>query len=271
MSMDRRRFLRIAGISSVLGAGGFSLANTVKSRVEASQTKPASSALTAKRWAMVVDMSKFTSEADYQKCIDACHLSHNVPHITDNPKHEIKWIWTDTFEHVFPGNEDEYLAEKIKHMPFLVLCNHCENPPCVRVCPTKATFKRESDGIVMMDMHRCIGCRFCMAGCPYGARSFNYRDPRPHIDKANENPEFPTRMKGVVEKCTLCYERLAVGLEPACVEAAKEIAAQNGTTPGLIFGDLEDPDSEVRKILSERYSVRRKPELGTGPSVYYLL
>jgi molybdopterin-containing oxidoreductase family iron-sulfur binding subunit len=110
-----------------------------------------------------------------------------------------------------------------------------------------------------------------MAGCPYGARSFNYKDPRPHINESTENREFPTRMKGVVEKCTLCYERLAVGLEPACVEAAKEVAAKNGTTPGLIFGDLEDPDSEVRKILSERFSMRRKPELGTGPSVYYVL
>jgi molybdopterin-containing oxidoreductase family iron-sulfur binding subunit len=101
-----------------------------------------------------------------------------------------------------------------------------------------------------------------MAACPFGARSFNYRDPRLFIDKDKENLEFPTRMKGVVEKCTFCYERLAIGLKPACVEESRG---------GLIFGDLENPDSEVRKILSERYSFRRRPELGTQPGVYYIL
>jgi Fe-S-cluster-containing dehydrogenase component len=111
-------------------------------------------------------------------------------------------------------------------------------------------------------MHRCIGCRFCMAACPYGARSFNWIDPRPFIKEKDENREFPTRTKGVVEKCTLCYERLAKGLKPACVEASKG---------GLIFGDLDDPNSEIRQVLSSRYSFRRKPELGTRPSVYYIL
>lgn len=269
--MKRREFLKIAGISPLLGVGSFLLASAVRGGLEASQIKANPAALTAKRWAMVVDMSKFKTPEDYQKCFDACHHAHNVPHGFDNPRHEIKWIWTETYDHAFPGNEDLYLSEKIKHMPFIVLCNHCENPPCVRVCPTKATFKRKSDGIVMMDMHRCIGCRFCMAGCPYGARSFNYRDPHPYIDKSRKNLEFPARMKGVVEKCTFCYERLAHGLEPACVAAAKEIAVKNGTTPGLIFGDIEDPNSAVRKILSERFSIRRKPELGTRPSVYYVL
>ena len=120
----------------------------------------------------------------------------------------------------------------------------------------------------MMDMHRCIGCRFCMAACPYGARSFNFGDPRPFLIRPRKIPEFPTRTKGVVEKCTLCYERLAKGLRPACVEAAKEGAAKNGTTPGLIFGDLEDPNSEVRKMLSERYTFSRRPELGNGARVF---
>jgi len=271
MSVNRRDFLKIVSMSTILSIGGVATVSSLKNNVEASQNSKNPAALTAKRWAMVVDMSKFKAEEDYQKCIDACHLTHNVPHITDNPKHEIKWMWPETFEHAFPGNEDVYRAEKFQEMPFLMLCNHCENPPCVRVCPTQATFKRKSDGIVMMDMHRCIGCRFCMAGCPYGARSFNFKNPRPFVDQAKENPEFPTRMKGVVEKCTLCYERLAKGLQPSCVEAAKEVAAKNGTTPGLIFGDIEDPNSEVRKILSERFTIRRKPELGTGPSVYYII
>lgn len=195
---------------------------------------------------------------DYQKCIDACNNIHNIPDF-GNTKDEIKWIWKDSFEAAFPGQLNEYLPEAIKGKPFLLLCNHCENPPCVRVCPTQATFKRK-DGIVMMDQHRCIGCRFCMAACPFGARSFNWRDPRPYIKK--ENLEYPTRTIGVVEKCTFCFERLVKGLQPACVEAS------NGA---LIFGDLSDPNSEVRKILATRYSIRRKSELGTQPGVYYLI
>ncbi len=260
--MNRREFLKITGISSILGIGGISAAGGLKNWVEAQQVMPNPEALKAKHWGMVVDMAKFKTDEDYQRCIDACNRVHNVPHIS-YPK-EVKWIWKETYDHAFPGNESEYLSEKIKDLPFLVLCNHCENPPCVRVCPTKATFKRQSDGIVMMDMHRCIGCRFCMAACPYGARSFNFTDPRPSIEQEHgnyPNPEFPTRTKGVVEKCTFCYERLAKGLQPACVEASKG---------GLIFGDLDDPNSEVRKILESRYSFRRKPELGTHPSIYYI-
>jgi Fe-S-cluster-containing dehydrogenase component len=152
----------------------------------------------------------------------------------------------------------------VKHLPFLLLCNHCDNPPCVRVCPTQATFKRESDGIVMMDMHRCIGCRYCVVGCPDGSRSFNWRDPRPHI--ANIRQDFPTRTKGVVEKCNFCAERLAKGKEPACVEASR----QEGCN-AIKFGDLLDPDSEVRRLLERNNTIRRKPELGTSPMVYYIV
>jgi molybdopterin-containing oxidoreductase family iron-sulfur binding subunit len=152
------------------------------------------------------------------------------------------------------------MNERVKETPFLVLCNHCENPPCVRACPTKATFKRESDGIVLMDFHRCIGCRFCMAACPFGSRSFNFRDPRPFIAKTNK--EFPTRMKGVVEKCNFCAERLAVGKLPACVEASDG---------ALAFGDLYDPESVVRQLIKENYTIRRKQHLGTEPAVYYIV
>ncbi len=128
------------------------------------------------------------------------------------------------------------------------------------VCPTQATWKRD-DGIVMMDWHRCIGCRYCIAACPYGSRSFNWRDPRPFIEE--QDPDFPTRTRGVVEKCTFCDERLAKGKLPACVEACNENC--------LIFGDLENADSDVRKILEKRHSIRRKPGLGTQPEVYYLV
>jgi molybdopterin-containing oxidoreductase family iron-sulfur binding subunit len=129
------------------------------------------------------------------------------------------------------------------------------------VCPTQATWKRESDGIVMMDWHRCIGCRYCVVACPYGSRSFNWRDPRPAIPEVD--PDFPTRMRGVVEKCTFCEERLARGLMPACVEACEN--------DEMVFGDLEDPNSEVRRLLRENFTIRRKPTLGTHPQIYYIV
>ncbi len=258
MRINRRQFLKITGASALVGFGSISAFEVLKpGQFEASQVAKSPNALVGKRWGIVIDMKKL-NDATIRKVMDVCHQIHNVPTI-ENPKEEIKWIWTETFEHAFPGQESEYMSEKIKHMPFLVLCNHCDNPPCVRVCPTKATFRRE-DGIVMMDMHRCIGCRFCMAACPFGARSFNWRDPRPFIKQ--ENKEYPRRMKGVVEKCTLCYERLANGLKPACVEES------NGA---MVFGDLADPDSEIRKILRAHYTIRRKSELGTEPSIYYII
>jgi len=257
MSISRRELLKIVGIAALGVAGGSAINLLRRDWLEALEV-PSPEALVAKRWAMVIDIRKFKTGDDYRKVIEVCHRIHNVPDF-GNPKDEIKWIWTDTFKHAFPGQEHKYMMEKLEHKPFLLLCNHCENPPCVRVCPTKATFKRE-DGIVMQDMHRCIGCRFCMAACPFGARSFNWKDPKPFIKE--ENKEFPTRMIGVVEKCTFCYERLARGLKPACVEES------NGA---LIFGDLEDPDSEVRKILNSHYTIRRKSELGTEPSVFYII
>jgi molybdopterin-containing oxidoreductase family iron-sulfur binding subunit len=177
-----------------------------------------------------------------------------------NKRHEIKWIWETHYHNAFPGKAAQFMSEEVEHKPFLVLCNHCENPPCVRACPTNSTWKRESDGVVLMDFHRCIGCRFCMAACPFGARSFNYRDPRPFIRKLNL--EFPTRMKGVVEKCNFCVERLAVGQMPACVEAAEG---------KLYFGDLYDAKSEVREVIKTHFTIRRKQQLGTEPCVYYIV
>jgi molybdopterin-containing oxidoreductase family iron-sulfur binding subunit len=112
----------------------------------------------------------------------------------------------------------------------------------------------------MMDYHRCIGCRFCMAGCPYGVRSFNWRDPRKFIKKIN--PDFPTRERGVVEKCNFCAERLAADKQPACVEAS------NGA---MVFGNLNDPKSEVRRALAGNTTIQRKPELGTNPSLFYIV
>ncbi|WP_029895875.1 sulfate reduction electron transfer complex DsrMKJOP subunit DsrO [Desulfohalovibrio reitneri] len=254
----RRKFLKYAGVS-LLGLAAAPVSRAAASYIpHESHTKSRAEALTGSRWAMVIDTRKLTRESDFKPLIEACHSVHNVPDI--EPPLDIKWIWTDKKEHVFPGKHNEFQAEKIEHKPYLLLCNHCHNPPCVRVCPTQATFKRESDGIVVMDMHRCIGCRYCMAACPYGARSFNFMDPSPHIKELNR--EYPERMRGVVEKCNFCVERLAEGKMPACVEASDG---------ALIFGDLDDPYSEVRKVLRKEYTIRRKPGLGTEPNVYYII
>lgn len=276
MKKSRRSFLKAAGVSAVaIGAAPAIKAVAVASGGGAASALPVvapkAEALTAKRWGMVIDTSKITDEV-VENVMAACRNAHNIPDFTIEPDEEkypntrpakmmqeIKWIWEEHYQHAFPEMEDEFLAEKFKSLPFLVTCNHCKNAPCVQACPTKATFKRP-DGIVIMDFHRCIGCRFCMAACPFGSRSFNFRDARPFIEKIN--PEFPVRSKGVVEKCNLCAERLARGEQPACVEASEG---------AIVVGDLEDPESEVRVLLNDNYAIRRKQELGTEPSVYYIM
>lgn len=262
MSMDRRKFLKFAGLTGI-GLGLSAPTIFMKGAANASKSASHSGAGATNQLAMVIDVEKFKTRADYERIIDACHSIHNVPTLIpekNDPKNEVKWIWRDTYDHTFPTQINEYHPLALKEKKFPLLCNHCQHPPCVRVCPTKATFKREKDGIVVQDPHRCIGCRFCMAACPFGARSFNWVDPRPYIEK--RDPEFPTRTIGVVEKCTFCVERLARGLKPNCVEKS------NGA---MAFGNLADPDSEVREILRMRYSIRRKPDLGTMPSVFYVI
>lgn len=255
MSIDRRTFLGVAGLSALAIAGKSSLVALAQGgrRETAADVPPVT------RWAMVIDPLKCLKDHGCTDCIAACDKVHNVPYFTEHT-HEVKWIWKEPFDKAFPDQSSRYTQEVFKDNPVLVFCNHCNNPPCVRVCPTKATWRRQ-DGIVMMDWHRCIGCRYCVAACPYGSRSFNWLDPRPHIKELNL--DFPTRTKGVVEKCNLCEERLAKGQQPACVVACPEKA--------LVFGNLGDPKSEVRQQLQVRYSIRRKPELGTDPEIYYLV
>ena len=262
MNNSRRRFLQIAGVSA-LGLGAKPVLDAFaagEGEGPGFHVARGEDALDAKQWAMVIDTRKLHSTADLEPIVEACHKVHNVPTAIVNKNHEIKWIWEAHYHNAFTDDTNNFLNEAVEHRPFLLLCNHCENPPCVRACPTQATFKRERDGIVLMDFHRCIGCRFCMAACPFGARSFNFRDPRPFIEETNK--EFPTRSKGVVEKCNFCAERLAVGKMPACVEAS------NGA---IAFGDLYDEHSEVRELLKENYTIRRKQTLGTEPSVYYIV
>lgn len=281
MDNQRRKFLKIAGASVVAGIGAPAVVKLTSSPALASgggQAAPATGHAPAadahgghgeeapkgKRLGMVIDLRKMNAQPELlDGAIASCIAAHNIPEFpAEKIKQEVKWIWKAPFENVFADHSAYRSARKIKEHPAVALCNHCDDPPCVRACPTQATFKLEKNGIVAMDFHRCIGCRFCMAACPYGARSFNWQDPRPYIKKYNK--EFPSRMKGVVEKCNFCGERLALGQEPACVEACKGTGA-------ITFGDLNDPNSEISKVLDKEFTIQRKPTLGTKPSVFYIV
>ncbi len=145
-----------------------------------------------------------------------------------------------------------------------MLCMHCENPPCEAVCPTGATFKR-ADGIVDIDRNICVGCRYCMQACPYEARYYHAKE-RFYFDGQGptEFEEFHSqdRPTGVVMKCNFCAHRLERGQLPSCVATCP--------TNARTFGDLDDPNSDVRRLIKERGGQPLHPELGTGPSVYYL-
>jgi Fe-S-cluster-containing dehydrogenase component len=279
MDKQRRKFLKIAGASVVAGIGAPAIVKLSGSEALASgggHAAPAAGHATAAdaqgghgedaptgvRLGMVIDMRKLGAKPELlDGAIRACIDAHNIPEIP-NKKSEIKWIWKSPFENVFTDQSAYHSSKRVQNTEFPALCNHCDDPPCVRACPTQATFKLKKNGVVAMDFHRCIGCRFCMAACPYGARSFNWQDPRPYIKKYNK--EFPSRMKGVVEKCNFCGERLALGQEPACVESCKGTGA-------IVFGDLNDAKSEVRAVLDKEFTIQRKPTLGTKPSVFYIV
>lgn len=252
MKITRKQFLELSGLSLIAVAGKKLVG------IKAASAATSESAKTT-RWGMAIDLQKCRQKEGCKGCIQACHSTHNVPQFADRA-HEVKWTWKQPFGEVFPFAQTQYTREVYAGRPVLLMCNHCDDPPCQDVCPVGATWRRD-DGVVTIDWHRCIGCRYCMAACPYGSRSFNWQDPRAAITTVN--PDFPTRTKGVVEKCNFCEERLAKKLAPVCVEACEEKA--------LVFGDLEQTDSEIRKLLRSRFAVQRKPELGTGPSVYYLI
>ncbi|MGD8319225.1 MAG: 4Fe-4S dicluster domain-containing protein [Gemmatimonadota bacterium] len=273
MTESRRTFLKILGGGTVAAGVGLPLLDPVRWTTGAAAAQAGEAAgrgSATPQWAMVVDVEKCLRDDVRAAVAEACHREHNVPRIPD-PEEEVKWIWSEPYEHVLPDEVHAHTPDAVLETPILVLCNHCTDPACVRVCPTGATWKRESDGIVMMDMHRCIGCRYCMAACPYGARSFNWRDPRDYVEKeANGKPasDFPTRTKGVVEKCTFCEERLGKGQRPACVEAAEAIPGAEGA---LTFGDVSDPESDVSRLLRQRTTTVRRVGLGTGPNIYYIV
>ncbi|MBN1609105.1 MAG: 4Fe-4S dicluster domain-containing protein [Polyangiaceae bacterium] len=256
-AVPRRTVLRTlcAGLLSLGGVGG-GLALAHGHEPAASGAKP------TKRYALAIDLARCAHRDGCRACIEACHAAHNVP-LSAQSGREVRWIWKERFEQAFPTEVHEAMSSTRRAQPVPVLCNHCANPPCVRVCPTQATFRR-ADGIVMMDEHRCIGCRYCVAACPYGARSFNWQDPRTQLAKVN--PHYPTRAMGVVEKCTFCAKRVDKGLLPLCVEVCSSLG-----TGALTFGDLDAPNSPLARLLDQRTVLRRKPALSTSPGVFYLL
>jgi len=263
MNENRRGFLKKAG-RAALGMGcGFPLlsagCNAYHHGSEHDETPSDPNQMT-----MIVDVQKCLKKEVRDACVEACDHAHNFPS-SEDPERKIKWIWSDEYKHAFPDQTHAHVSKEMKDLPVLVLCNHCSSPACVKVCPTGATWKRPQDGIVMMDMHRCIGCRYCMVACPYGARSFNWWNGRANIE-GDPPSQYPVRSKGVVEKCTFCADKIRVGLRPACVEAAEKVTGAEGA---LTFGKMSDP--EIVKILKENRTVGRRLGMGTGPNVFYIV
>ena len=244
--MDRRDILKIAGGTLLAGtscayAVGMLTASTAES---ADEDNPPSGKKKKMKWGMVVDVGK--CQTGCTDCVDACREENNVAFVGDR-RWDVYWIRKVTLKQ----EDGSTTSEK----PVVLLCNHCDRPPCAQVCPVQATYKRD-DGIVIVDHHRCIGCRYCMIACPYNARFFNFKD-----DEDWPNRERPKRSHGVAEACTLCAHRLDVGRKPACVEACK-----NGA---LVVDDMNNP-SEVSKLIANNAVKRIREDLGTEPKVHYI-
>ncbi len=200
-----------------------------------------------------------------RKCVYACVMENNL---SRNPEvHYIKVLQMEKDKGVDVLHANSYYnPEQVPeegHFYMPVQCQQCRNAPCVKVCPVKATWT-EPDGIVVVDYNWCIGCRNCMAACPYGARKFNWADPYLPVDEINTDTEYlgnRPKAKGVVEKCTFCIQRVRKGKYPACVEICP--------TGSRKFGNLLDEQSEIRMIMKNKRVFIFKEELNTQPRFYY--
>ena len=201
----------------------------------------------------------------FMDCVKACVRENNL-----DRKSKTQYIRIFEME---PGQLDpstgdgKYFHEVPVDNKFYmgVQCFQCENPPCVKACPTKATWQ-EPDGIVVVDYDWCIGCRYCMAACPYWGRRFNWGEPEIPREEINTRQHYlgnRIRPKGKVEKCTFCVQRTREGKLPACAEACP--------TGARVFGNLLDPDSEIRYVLKHKKVFRMKEELGTDPKFWYFI
>ena len=197
------------------------------------------------------------------KCMEACNKENNhhrgvdqsYIRVLEMPKGSMEMEHGNTtYEHEVP-QDDKY------YMP--VQCQQCDNPPCVTVCPVEATWKEE-DGIVVVDYNWCIGCRYCEAACPYHARRFNWEQPEIPADEINPDQGFLSnriRPQGTMEKCHFCLHRTREGRAPACLEVCP--------TGARVFGDLNDPNSDINWVLKNKRVFVLKEELGTQPSFFY--
>ena len=226
------------------------------------------------RYGMALDLDRCMG---CRACMEACKVENNTPQ-------DIFWM------HVFRLEEGEYPDVRTRFLPRP--CMHCDNPPCVRACPTGARYQ-ERNGLVATDSEKCTGVRYCHAVCPYGVNYFNYEEPSEkyylpdwatdvdlapvtegltppykNLDLAQPYGQAQAinagggKKQGVIEKCTFCIHRVETGLLPAC--------AANCPVDAIIFGDLDDPNSEVSKIIREKRSFRLREEFGTSPKVYYV-
>ena len=199
-------------------------------------------------------MTRYGMVIDLRRCIgcDTCTIACKATNATSRG---IMW------NRVLKYETGKYPDSKLNFLP--ITCMHCQEPECEKVCPTGATTRRE-DGIVIVDRDKCIGCRYCMVACPYAARYFfdESRTYYPQYTTAYEKMKQEDRELGTVQKCDFCLERVEQGLQPACVVACP--------TSARFFGDLDDPDSEVSRLIQERNGFVLNPELGTSPSVHYL-
>jgi Fe-S-cluster-containing dehydrogenase component len=223
-------------------------------------TKPA---VKGTLWGYGLDLSRCIG---CRRCVYACVKENN--HSRYRP--QLHWIRVirlrkgnlinlEDSEHYY--NPDLVPEPGFLYMP--VQCQHCENPPCVKVCPVRATWK-EPDGLVVVDYNWCIGCRYCIAACPYKGRVFNWAEPNIPKEELNQETHYlgnRPRDKNIVEKCTFCVQRIRVGRYPACVEACP-----TGTRK---FGNLLDPESEIRYLIENKRVFRLKEDLNTEPKFYY--
>lgn len=201
----------------------------------------------------------------FMECVDACVKENNL-----DRKSHTQYIRIFELEHgeISPESGNGKFFHKVPvegHFYMGVQCFHCENAPCIKACPTKATW-REPDGIVVVDYDWCIGCRYCMAACPYYGRRFNWHDPHVPANEMTKKQHYlgnRMRKKGQVEKCTFCVQRSREGRLPACVEACP--------TGARVFGNLLDPKSEIRFVLKHKKVFRLKANLETDPKFWYFI
>jgi molybdopterin-containing oxidoreductase family iron-sulfur binding subunit len=193
---------------------------------------------------MLIDTTKCASGCD--ACVKACNTENGINETVKDPRQASQWI-----RKIDLKNPKNGLTHSLPMM-----CQHCEHPPCVDVCPTGASMKR-ADGIVLVDRHTCIGCRYCMLACPYKARSFV------HVTLTEQNPEVP-RGQGCVESCTFCVQRVDKGQIPACVEACA-----NAEHNAMLFGDLNDPNSEIAQRVTQVKTTQVRADLKLNVGVRY--